>query len=69
MKRTVEIDVGNLNIVEALVTSINLGETEMDDIYGLNNVMDEIAKDKQSKEATDKVFSIHLLSNLQKDIL
>lgn len=51
LKRTVEIDVGNLNIVDAPVSQVNLGETEIDDIYGLNNVIDEIIKDKDKKDS------------------
>lgn len=66
LKRTVEIDVGNLNIVDAPVSQVNLGETEIDDIYGLNNVIDEIIKDKDKKDSvalTEKVSDIDLLKS------
>jgi hypothetical protein len=46
LKRSVEIDVGNLNIVDAPVSQVNLGEAEMEDVYGLHNVIDDIIKDK-----------------------
>lgn len=50
LKRTVSIDVGNLNIVDAPVAQVSIGESEMDDIYGLNNVIDDIIKEKGGKE-------------------
>lgn len=60
LKRTVEIDVGNLNIVDAPVAQISIGEQEMDDIYGLNNVIDDIMKEKGGKDlgTIDKVSDI-----------
>jgi hypothetical protein len=52
------VDVGNLNIVDAPVSQVSMGESEMDDIYGLNNVIDDLMKEKGGKDvaAIDKVI-------------
>ncbi len=50
LKKQVEIEVGNLNIVEAHVNQINLGESDIDDIFGLHNVIDDMMKAGGNKE-------------------
>ena len=59
LKKTVEIEIGNLNIVEARVNQVNLGESDIDDIYGLHNVLDDMMKGG-SKEEGEKVNKLNI---------
>lgn len=51
LKKKIDIDVSNLNLVEANVQDINFNENEGDDMYdGLHNVLDDMMKEKAGKD-------------------
>ena len=45
LKKIIDIDVQNLNIVDAALKDVNVGE-ENDDIVGLNTVLEDMIKEK-----------------------
>ncbi|EAR86922.2 WD domain, G-beta repeat protein (macronuclear) [Tetrahymena thermophila SB210] len=69
LKRTVEIDVANLNIVDAPVNQVNLGENDIEDVYGLHNVLDDIIRDKGNKEGTNEKAIKQVQNNTQLEFI